>query len=209
MAKYIFDTTVLEKEDIALHDLGILLFISELPNKTIENELKEYICTTQPNLLELYVERGYAKLIKSKKNIWEAIRLSKKGEEMVGSLFKKPILPISEEFFDILNRLYTDYNIKSKIKNKKKTTFYINEWFLYKQAEDITYTTRQFEAVLMTYLDSFEHNKLIYVKNSLALFFNPEGAYISKWHVSHCPFEDFIQTSDRSLILKNYNRLEQ
>lgn len=204
MAKYIYNSEILEKEELAAYDIGILLLISALPDKRIENNFKETLCSSSPNILDAYVHCGWATTIKSKKNIWESIRLTPKGEKMVASLFEKPISNLAEECFDLLKKYYKDYNLTSKIKNKKKTIFYINEWLNYKES----YTLRQFEAVLMTYLESFEHHKLVYAKNTLTLFFNPESAYISKWHVSHCPFEDFIQTSDRNIIIENYRRLE-
>lgn len=203
------NTPLVESTDLFLYEIGHLLVIQLLPNATIEKKIKEQWFNDEGISLSLLAleESGYITHIKSKKNPWQSVRLSRKGKDFVKGLYATPVSQLAHDCLEVLIRYYNEYEIKDKIKNSKKTLFYINEWLNYKKQEQgIDYTLRQFEAVLYSYLESFPFNRKIYIKNSLALFFHSDNAFATQWYPESCPFEEYIHLNKEDIIIK-YNKL--
>lgn len=181
--------------------LGLLIYINSNTTKA----------TYIHDILDIYLDdycagleaQGWIEFTKTGKTPSQKIRLSDKGKTFLKSIGEAPITNTACNIWDIVEKWYKKYELDSKVVNKTKTTFYINEFLVEKESEGKPYNEKMMEAVIKTYLGSFEDVELKYTKKTLNLFYDNKNAFAKKWSKEDCPIYDFIDNNGQQ-ILKTY-----
>ena len=155
-------------------------------------------------IIEPYVEGlkelDFVEFTKTGKTEAQKIRLNEKGKTFLKSLEHAPISNTASNVWEILEAWYKKYELDEKIINKTKTIFYINEFLNEKESEGKPYDEKMMEAVIKTYLGSFEDNELKYTKKTLNLFYDNKNAFAKKWNKEDCPIYDFISRNGKEIV---------
>lgn len=199
----------LEKLDLNPAELGILILINSNTTKakTIHEQLDSWLFEEKDGLLEKFEDRGLVEYVKTGKTQSQKIRISQKGKDYLKALTTSEISPLAERAWEILEELYIAVDLKNKVVNKSKTTFYIQEFLNDREASGKNYDEAMIKAVIKAYVLSFEDDKRMYMKNTLNLFFDNGNAFAKKWKAEECPILDFINNNGKE-ITKVYQTLK-
>ena len=184
----------LELYDITPEGLGILVMVNSNTNKS------KYLHEIIEPYVEWLKELDFVEFTKTGKTEAQKIRLNEKGKTFLKSLEHAPISNTASNVWEILEAWYKKYELDEKIINKTKTIFYINEFLNEKESEGKPYDEKMMEAVIKTYLGSFEDNELKYTKKTLNLFYDNKNAFAKKWNKEDCPIYDFISRNGKEIV---------
>ena len=204
---------MIEKEGINPSTLGLLIFISLNTNKgyirdIIKSYMYEFTTNSGKKPADILEEAGYIEYIKTGKELWDKVRLSEKGKQIIKSINEKPQHELSEECWKILEDLYKKYDVdKSKIVNKSKTIYYISEFLYTKEEEGKKYDVKMWKAVIDSYLSSFEYERKIYIPKTINLLFKSDNVYATKFNKDSSPLYQYSISSLES-IRKSYSKLK-
>ena len=187
---------ILEREGISPTVLGLLQFIrlntgSEYIHGIIRQYLYDFETESDRKPLEILDEAGYIKYIKTgaKSRPWENIRLSELGEKILKEMNQKSQHELSEYMLDYTTQQYQRIGAdKSYLKSGGKILHYISEFLNSRPSE---YTERMIRAVIMAYVESFDHDYK-YLNKMSTLFFKPANVYNTKFNVDESPLHNFI-----------------
>ena len=187
---------ILEREGISPTVLGLLQFIrlntgSEYIHGIIRQYLYDFETESGRKPLEILDEAGYIKYTKTgaKSRPWENIRLSELGEKILKEMNQKSQHELSEYMLDYTTQQYQRIGAdKSYLKSGGKILHYISEFLNSRPSE---YTERMIRAVIMAYVESFDHDYK-YLNKMSTLFFKPANVYNTKFNVDESPLHNFI-----------------
>ena len=187
---------ILEREGISPTVLGLLQFIrlntgDEYVSDIIRTYLFEYTTESGKNPCDILDEAGYIKYTKTgaKSRPWERVRLSELGEKILKEMNQKSQHELSEYMLDYTTQQYQRIGAdKSYLKSGGKILHYISEFLNSRTSE---YTERMIRAVIMAYVESFDHDYK-YLNKMSTLFFKPANVYNTKFNVDESPLHNFI-----------------
>ena len=187
---------ILEREGISPTVLGLLQFIrlntgSEYIHGIIRQYIYEFETESGKNPCDILDEAGYIKYTKTgaKSRPWERVRLSELGEKILKEMNQKSQHELSEYMLDYTTQQYQRIGAeKSYLKSGGKILHYISEFLNSRPSE---YTERMIRAVIMAYVESFDHDYK-YLNKMSTLFFKPANVYNTKFNVDESPLHNFI-----------------
>lgn len=187
---------VLEKFQISPSTLGLLVFLklntgSEYVRGIIKQYLYDFETESGRKPLEILDEAGYIKMLKTgpKTRPWESVRLSEKGEKILKEMNQKPLHDLAEYTLDYVRKEYERIGAgKEYIKSGGKILHYISEFLNSRPSE---YTEKMIRAVILAYVESFDHDYK-YLNKMSTLFFKPTNVYNTKFNVDESPLHNFI-----------------
>ena len=187
---------ILKKEKINPSTLGLLIYLKlntgdEYVSDIIRTYLFEYTTESGKLPCDILEEAGYIKYTKTgaKSRPWERIRLSELGEKILKEMNQKSQHELSEYMLDYTTQQYQRIGAdKSYLKSGGKILHYISEFLNSRPSE---YTERMIRAVIMAYVESFDHDYK-YLNKMSTLFFKPANVYNTKFNVDESPLHNFI-----------------
>lgn len=200
---------ILEKLGISPIVLGLLQFVKLNNGKEgyIVDVIKQYIffpdleSGQKPH--EILESQDLIKYIKTgRKDPWFRVRLTKKGEDILREMNRRPNHELAESTLEFTREEYLRVGAEKLVSGGDKLVSYISDFLYYKEK----YTDRMIRAVIKSYVDSFEYDQT-YMNAMKTLFYKPGNVYATKWTPEECPICAFVD-KNQSLIKTTYKRYE-
>lgn len=200
---------IIEKYKLGSKYLGCLALV--LANSNYKNN--EYITDIiksemfdNNNIARYLEDLGLIEYIKTgRKDPWFRIRLSKKGKEIIKSLYgdNKTQHENAESLANELSEIYNNYDLGYKVVDMNKTIKNISYWLMYKENEQgISYNNIKFKALIEAYIESKDYDSRKFLNETHTLFFKPDSRFTKNWSVDNCPIEGFLAVKANKIKVK-------